>query len=251
MVVRTLLVALAAIPGAVIGSFLGTVVERLPRGLSPLRGRSACDHCGRPLDPAELVPVVSWIVQRGRCRSCGGSIGSWQLLAEMASMIIAMVAVGLWNGASALLVAVFGWQLLVLALLDARFLWLPRGLMILLGLTGGAAALAGIAPAPSPALALGGAALGYGLPWCVARAYRIARGRDGMGGGDPPLLGAIGLWVGVGGVVSTLLGASVMGLVAAVAIPAAGRKIGGQTALPLGTFLAVTAWAVFALQAMP
>ncbi len=137
MLARTLLVALAAIPGAVIGSFLGTVVERLPRGLSPLRGRSACDHCGRPLDPAELVPVVSWIVQHGRCRSCGGSIGSWQLLAEIASMIIAMVAVGLWNGASALLVAVFGWQLLVLALLDARFLWLPRGLMIFLGMTGG------------------------------------------------------------------------------------------------------------------
>ena len=68
-----LLILSAAVVGAVIGSFLGAAQVRLPEGRSVLSGRSACDTCDKQLTPMELVPVVSWLVQRGVCRSCGAA----------------------------------------------------------------------------------------------------------------------------------------------------------------------------------
>ena len=73
----------------------------------------------------------------------------------------------------------------------------------------------------------------------------MLRGRDGMGGGDPPLLGAIGLWVGPMGAIGAVIGASLAGMIAALVMLLARRPVAGDTALPLGTLLAAAAWVIF------
>jgi leader peptidase (prepilin peptidase)/N-methyltransferase len=243
----------AATLGAVIGSFLGAVLVRLPEGRSIVGGRSTCDGCGKALTVIELVPVLSWTMQRGKCRACGVSIGAGQLACELGGAAIGIGAV-LWAGDNLVLAAMlFGWQLLLLALLDLRHLWLPRVLVGGLAFSG---AMVVIARAVSlgnfdPLLvSFSGGAMGFLLLWAGARFYLKARGREGMGAGDPPLLGAIGLWLGPLGVVEVMLGASIVGIIAAIVMLVSKRKVAADTALPLGTCLAATAWPMFLLQGL-
>lgn len=245
--------AAAGVLGAIVGSFIGAALERMPVGRSVVTGRSACDSCGKALTVQELVPVLSWLVQRGRCRACDAPIGIWQIVCELGAAAIAMIAVLATDRAPPLATMVLGWQLLLLALLDLRHLWLPRVLTVLLAVSGlllAAATSWAAADWTALAMSLAGGALGFGMLWLVATVYRRARGRDGMGGGDPPLMGAIGLWVAPLGVVHVLLGASIVGLLAAVILHFAGRKIQADTALPLGTCLAAAALPVFLWQGL-
>ncbi len=247
------LVAGCAVLGAVIGSFLGAVLERLPNGRSIVTGRSACDGCGKALTVAELVPVLSWLLQRGKCRTCGSAIGRWQLACELGGAAIGIVSAVLAREGLALAAMVLGWQLLLLALLDLRHLWLPRvatGWLAVSGLVVVAARCWSDGSFDPLLVSLSGGLLGYATLWGIARVYLKARGRDGMGGGDPPLLGAIGLWVGTLGVVEVMLGASILGIAAAIVILVSKRKIAADTALPLGTCLAAAAWPIFLLQGL-
>ena len=144
---------------------------------------------------------------------------------------------------------VLGWQLLLLGLLDLRHFWLPDRLVIVLAATGLIPAL--LAAASDVSLIAGpllGATLGFGLLWLAALFYRSLRGREGLGAGDPKLLGAIGLWLGPLGVVKTLLGASLIGLAAVGALVLARRTPAADTALPLGTLLALAGFAVYLAQ---
>jgi leader peptidase (prepilin peptidase) / N-methyltransferase len=244
-------IAGAAVLGAIVGSFLGAALVRLPEKRSVVTGRSACDGCGRALTVRELIPVLSWLAQRGKCRSCGGPIGGWQLACELGGAVIAVSAVVLAGEGLALAAMLMGWQLLLLALLDLRHLWLPRVLVGWLAASGFAviAAQAWAAASFYPILvSLTGGALGFGLLWMVAKVYLKGRGREGMGAGDPPLLGAIGLWLGPLGVVEVMLGASIMGILAAIVMLVSKRNVAADTALPLGTCLAATAWPLFLLQ---
>lgn len=243
----------AAVLGAVIGSFLGAVLVRLPEGRSVVQGRSACDGCGKALTVGELVPVLSWAMQRGKCRACGVPIGAGQLACELGGAAIGMGAV-LWARDNLALAAmIFGWQLLLLALLDLRLLWLPRALVGWLALSGAVVVLAraiSVGTLDPVLVSLTGGALGYLLLWAIARFYLKARGREGMGAGDPLLMGAIGLWLGPLGVVEVMLGASIVGILAAVVMLISKRKVAADTALPLGTCLAATAWPMFLLQGL-
>ncbi|MFM2373032.1 MAG: hypothetical protein RIS85_2754 [Pseudomonadota bacterium] len=243
----------AAVLGAVIGSFLGAALERLPEGRSIITGRSACDGCGKALTVTELVPVLSWLAQRGKCRTCGGAIGAWQLGCELGGALVGIGAVLAAREGLVLAAMVLGWQLLLLALLDLRHLWLPRALVTWLAVSGAAVAGAAAWRAGSidPLLiSVTGGALGFGMLWLIARFYLKARGREGMGAGDPPLLGAIGLWLGPLGVIETMLGASIVGIAAAIVMHVSKRKVAADTALPLGTCLAATAWPLFLLQGL-
>jgi leader peptidase (prepilin peptidase) / N-methyltransferase len=243
-----MLALIAGVIGSAVGSFIGTALVRLPEERSILTGRSACDACGARIVPRDLVPMVSWAILRGKGRCCGAPIGWWQLGCELAGMLIGAVSVLIAPEGLALPAMLLGWQLLLLGVIDARHLWLPRGLTALLGVSGAGLAMwrswqeASLTPLWT---ALAGAAIGFGLLWSVARGYRMLRGRDGMGGGDPPLLGAIGMWVGPMGAIGAVIGASLLGLVAALVILLARRPLTGDTALPLGTLLASAAWAIF------
>jgi leader peptidase (prepilin peptidase)/N-methyltransferase len=231
-----------------VGSFIGTVLVRLPADRSILTGRSACDACGFGIGVRDLVPLWSWLALHGRCRACGAAIGVWQPGCELAGALIGAAAVLFAPEGLAVPAMLLGWQLLLLGVIDARHLWLPRSLVAVLAVSGAGFALlrawqdANLLPL---SYALAGGALGFGMLWAVALGYRTVRGREGMGGGDPPLLGAVGLWLGPMGVIGTVIGASLFGLAAALVMLLLRRPVAAETALPLGTLMAAAGWVIF------
>lgn len=231
---------LLAILGAIVGSFLATIVVRWPQGRSVLRGRSACDGCGRTLGAADLVPLLSAAFSRGRCRTCAARIDPAHWRIEGGAALIGAVAGFVAPGVAGLAGAVFGWLLLTLAAIDAAEMWLPDELTATLALGGVATALFGLTPGIEDRL-IGGVA-GFASLWLIAFGYRWLRGHDGMGGGDPKLYGAIGLWLGWRMLPAVLLIAALVGLGYALFQRFRGREVAGDTALPFGTFLAIAAY---------
>ncbi|MGQ2930608.1 MAG: prepilin peptidase [Sphingopyxis sp.] len=237
-------VGLAALLGLVLGSFIATLVLRWPDGRS-LLGRSHCDGCERALGPLDLVPLVSALVQHGRCRTCGARIDPFHMQVELASGLIGALALTIMPGIAGWLWALFGWLLLPLALLDARHMWLPDRLNAVLAIAG--LLLAG--PLLDTVLLDRwiGAVAGGVLLALVAFAYRRGRGQDGMGGGDPKLVAAIGCWLGWQALPLMLLLASVGGMVWALTTQKKGDQPLALRQVPFGLFATVAAWATVAL----
>jgi leader peptidase (prepilin peptidase)/N-methyltransferase len=218
-----MVIILGVVLGAILGSFLATVAIRWPREDSALRGRSACDGCGAPLAAYRLVPVISFVVQRGRAACCGMRIDRLHPAGEIAG---ALAGAAIAAAASD-------------PLLDARHYWLPNPLTAALALAGLGAGLLGLQPDLASRL-IGGAA-GYLLFAGVRLGYRRLRGREGMGGGDVKLFGAIGLWLGWQMLPLVLFGAAAAGLFWALILLATGRSLSGASRLPFGVFLALAA----------
>ncbi|WP_213979220.1 A24 family peptidase [Sphingomonas sp. dw_22] len=228
-----MLVLLLGFLGFIVGSFIAVLVIRWPQGRGSVFGRSCCDSCGRTLSPAELIPIVSAAVQRHRCRSCSARIPSihWQI--ETAAAVIGVLA-----GISAPLFqaiagAVFGWLLLALAAIDLTALLLPNALTAALALTG-----LGLGLTPQLSERLIGGLAGFVVLWGVKGLYRALRGREGLGAGDPKLLGAIGCWLGWRALPQVLLGASLLGLGYVLIERMRGNRLAGDHRLPFGAALA-------------
>lgn len=232
----------AAILGAIFGSFIGALVARWPAGRSILTGRSQCDSCGTVLKARQLIPLLSFILLRGRCAACSAAIERQSALIELAAALIGAVSLTLHPGLEGLAIACFGWLLLPLAVLDLQLYWLPHPLTAALALGGLASAALGLPPDWTSRLIGAGAGLA-GL-WLVALLYRFARQREGLGGGDPLLFGAIGLWLGWQALPIVLMIASGLGLAAALVMQRRGLAIDSVTRFPLGTLLALAAWPV-------
>ncbi|MGL3823497.1 prepilin peptidase [Sphingopyxis sp. R3-92] len=233
-------VGLAALIGLILGSFIATLVLRWPAERSVL-GRSHCDACERPLAAWDLVPLLSALLSRGRCRRCGARIDPFHSRVEIASALIGALALAFMPGVSGWLWALFGWLLLPLALLDARHLWLPDRLNALLAATG----LLFAGPLMGTVLTdrwIGAVAGGLALA-LVAWGYRRARGADGMGGGDPKLVAALGAWLGWQALPLVLLLASVGGLAWALATQGKGDQPLVQRRIPFGLFVSIAAFA--------
>lgn len=221
-----------------IGSFLGVVIRRWPRGRSIALGRSACESCGARLTAADLVPVLSYLCQRGRCRHCGARIAPAHLAIELAALAVplAQIAAGitapapLWAGCG------LGWSLLVLAGIDLRHQLLPDLLTLPLLLAG--LAYTGWQTPPALAAHALAACLAWALLAAIAALYRRLRGRDGLGLGDAKLLAAGGAWLGPAALPYVLLLAALATLAGAGLAALAGRPIDGQTRLPFGPALA-------------
>lgn len=228
---------LAGIAGAIFGSFLATLVLRWPAGRD-LRGRSACDGCGRELRAFDLIPLLSYALARGKCRTCGGRIDPVHPAIELASASLAGLAFALLPWDKALWVSGASLLLLTLAVLDARHFWLPDLLTFPLGVIG---LLASLTYEPTINERLVGAALAWSSLALIAWAYKRTRGRTGLGAGDPKLFAAIGAWVGWTMLPFVLLASSVIGLAVAAILMIAGREISATTRLPFGTLLAVAA----------
>ncbi|RYD40801.1 MAG: prepilin peptidase, partial [Sphingomonadales bacterium] len=203
-------VVFAAMTGLLLGSFIATLVLRWPAGRS-LLGRSQCDGCGRPLCGFDLVPLLSAVVSRGRCRTCKAAIDPFHWRVELGSALIGAAALALMPGTAGWLWALFGWLLLPLALLDARQFWLPDRLSASLAVVG--LLLAGpMLGTPLLDRWIGAVAGGLILA-LIAWAYRRTRGAEGMGGGDPKLVAAIGAWLGWQALPLMLLLASLGGII--------------------------------------
>ena len=231
---------LLGLTGAIMGSFTAALVIRWSDGRSVIRGRSRCDRCAAPVRARDLVPVLSFVALRGRCRDCGVAIDprhpAIELTAAAVGAVAGLVAPG-WAGIAG---AVFGWLLIALAALDLAAFWLPDRLTGALAASGLVAGLAGLDP-PIVDRAIGGIA-GFALLWGIGAAYRRARGRDGLGGGDPKLFGAIGLWLGWRTLPAVLLVACMVGLGVVLFQRLRGRAMARDAAVPLGTLLAIAAY---------
>lgn len=180
------LLAFAAVLGSLIGSFANVVIYRLPRGESVVFPGSGCPRCGRRLGPLELVPVLSWAAQGGRCRGCSGGISARYPLVELGMAALFVLLLLRWpplvHGATVVPLLAVGAALLILALIDIDTFTLPDSLTLPAVAVAVAAPLL-YSPAsglPDLAGALFGAAIGAGALTLVNRVGGLAlrRGRD-------------------------------------------------------------------------
>lgn len=232
-----------AVLGAVIGSFLATLVIRWPQDRSVMRGRSACDCCGRVLGIIDLLPLVGFMLRRGRCATCHAPIDRRHVTIELVCAVVGAASLGVAPDIAGLLGAAFGWLLVALAALDTEHFWLPNPLVAAVALVGAAGLMLGYAPDLVSRLA--GGVAGYAALALIAISYRAVRRRHGMGGGDPKLLGAIGLTLGWQALPFVLLGASLAGLVLVAIRRLCGESVRGDQQVPLGALMAVVAWPIW------
>ena len=235
--------ALGLILGAIVGSFLATLMIRWPRGRSVIAGRSRCDSCGVALGPRDLVPLLSYAALHGRCRRCGARIDKRHIATELAAALLGLIALIAHPLPLAAVTLLLGLWLLLIAALDVEHHWLPDKLTLPLIPLGLVAAWAGYGPPLDQRLI--GAALGWAVLFAIAALYRRLRGREGMGGGDPKLLAALGAWVGALQLPFVLLGAGLLGLAAALLMRLRGEEVTGSSRLPLGALMAVAAWPIW------
>jgi leader peptidase (prepilin peptidase)/N-methyltransferase len=184
------------------------------------------------LGPLQLVPVLSFLIQRGRCVRCDAAIAPRHLAIELAAGAIGAALLWRWPGVDGLWLALVGWWLLTLIILDAEHQWLPDVLTLPL------IPVALLLPGPPLSERLWGAGLGFAGLWLVGVAYRWWRGHDGLGGGDPKLLAGLGAMLGAWALPLLISAAAGVGLGLAGWDALRGRHVTGMTRLPLGALLA-------------
>ncbi len=218
--------------GAIVGSFLNVVVYRLPRRESVVKPASHCTSCGSTLKPYDKVPVLSWMLLRGRCRNCSAPISSRYPIVEGLCALLCVAAV-LAGGSTATIAlnVVFILLLVPIALIDLEHRVIPNRLTAL-----GAVLALGIGtaldPSGEPARLIAGSAAGGAL-LLAALAYP-----GGMGMGDVKLAGVMGLFLG-SAVAPAMLIALLAGVLYGALIGAReGARAAGKTAIPFGPFLA-------------
>ncbi len=256
---------LAALLGACMGSFLNVVAWRLPREESVVHPGSHCPRCGTALRWFENVPVLSWLLLRGRCRHCGAPIAARYPLVELLTAGLWVAATlaqpsGLGPEPAPLLQALAGWLLLSwlipLTLIDLDRLWLPEGLCRF-GLLLGLATTTAIGLSQGVELGrtlllhhlLAAAAGLLGFETVSAGAEKLI-GRPALGLGDAKLAALLGAWLGLTGLGLTVVLAVFSGAVVGVAGRLSGR-LGRHEPFPFGPFLAAGGAAVWLLGNQP
>ncbi len=233
-----------------VGSFIALLGLRLPEGKPVVWGRSACPHCGHQLAVRDLVPILSWIANRARCRLCRGPISLYYPLVELAAMVVAGLSVVSFDGAQAWLSAGLGWSLLGLAITDWRAFILPDALTLPLVPIGLFQAWS-IAGTNSVAALLDrgiGALSGFLIFWGLGWAYLRLRQRAGLGLGDAKLMAAAGAWLGWAALPWVVLLAGSAGLLGAVLANRDKGLPAADLAVPFGTYLAASIGVIWFLR---
>jgi leader peptidase (prepilin peptidase)/N-methyltransferase len=244
--------------GLLIGSFLNVVIHRMPKmlerefenacaehvGKDPVHTdtytlsvpRSACPHCGHKITAIENIPVVSYLVLRGKCRGCKAKISVRYPIIELISGSLA--AWMIWQFGSGWLgmgAVVFGFMLIAMTCIDLDTQYLPDDLTLplmwlglLINLNGGFASLHD---------AVIGAVAGYLILWSINALFKLVRKMDGMGGGDFKLLAALGAWMGWQMLPAIILLSSVVGAVVGITMMLVAGS-GRETKIPFGPYLA-------------
>lgn len=227
----------------IIGSFIGVVVRRYPRGEAIGWSRSRCEGCGTVLAPRDLVPLLSWAATLGRCRHCRRRLSWFYPAIEMAALLIALIAVAIDGAPRVWLDCLFGWWLLALSWIDLRYWVLPDVLTLPL-IVAGLSAAALLDPESLLDRALG-AVLGYLAFRGLAAIYRALRRREGLGAGDAKLLSALGAWIGLVALPQVILAGALGGLVTAGVLHLSGTRLRASSGLPFGPLLALPAWIIW------
>ncbi len=235
---NSLMVVIVAAFGLIFGSFLNVCIYRLPRRESLVFPASHCTACGRSLRWFENIPVVSYLVLRGRCRTCGVRISLVYPVIELAAAIVAVV----WYeqfGLSLLFASrlVFAFALLVLFMIDLRERILPNVITLPGILVGFVFSLVG---PPGWLESLIGIVAGGGVLFLMAEAYYRVRHEEGMGMGDVKMLAMVGAFLGWKLMLLALILSSLVGAVVGLGMIVT-RKGDMKYALPYGTFLALAA----------
>lgn len=256
----------AALFGLAVGSFLNVVILRLPRRLEwqwqrdsrevlgepelydpPPPGivvePSHCPHCKHKLAWWENIPVLSYAMLRGRCRGCQTRISPQYPLVELLMMLLVLACVWRfgfgWRGFGAMLLSAF---LVSLSGIDLRTRLLPDQLTLPLMWLGLIACVENLYIGQKSALL--GVMAGYFSLWSVYWLFKQLTGKEGMGYGDFKLLGALGAWVGLKGILPIIMISSIVGaVVGSIWLAAKGRD--RATPIPFGPYLAIAGWVTF------
>lgn len=259
----SILLPVAGLLGLLVGSFLNVVIVRLPQMMEAAWRRecatlqeqdpptdtqtisiawppSRCNHCQTPIRPWQNIPLISYLLLRGRCASCKAPI-SWQypvveLLAGLVSILV------LWRfglTAAGCAAVILSWALLALSVIDLRTRLLPDDITLPLLWFGLLLNTGGVFT--DPVSSVTGAAAGYLSLWLIYHGFRLLTGKEGMGYGDFKLFAVFGAWLGWQQLpliilLSSLVGAIVGGLLLVIS------KMPEDRALPFGPFLAGAGW---------
>jgi leader peptidase (prepilin peptidase)/N-methyltransferase len=204
---------------------------------------SHCPHCKHKLSWYENIPLFSWLVLRGKCRHCHAPISAQYPLVEFATMLLVLACVWQfgfgWRGFGAVLFTCF---LVSLAGIDLRTRLLPDQLTLPLLWLGLIASVENLFVGQKAALL--GVMAGYFSLWSVYWVFKQLTGKEGMGYGDFKLLAAIGAWVGLRGILPTILISSIVGaVIGSIWLFAKGRD--RSTQIPFGPYLAIAGWIAF------
>jgi len=251
--------ALAGVLGLLVGSFLNVVIYRLPQMLErqwaaecaelagkPLEEappfnlvspRSRCRQCGHLIRWYENVPILSYLLLRGKCSACGAAIGLRYPLVEFATAVLFFLSVWHWGATPAGAVwCGFSAAIVALALIDWDTTLLPDDITLPLLWAGLIVAALRWTDVTLPQ-ALWGAVAGYLSLWLIYQGFKLLTGREGMGYGDFKLFAALGAWFGWTALIPIILMASIIGAVVGIAMKfSSGLREGGY--VPFGPFLA-------------
>ena len=225
--------------GSVVGSFLNVCIHRLPRGESIIRPGSHCPHCRSPIAFYDNVPILSYLILRGRCRSCGGRISPHYPLVEAmggAGAVAAAIKFGF--SPQALIYFALLCSLIVVSFIDLDHMIIPDEISL-----GGLAvglALSFLHLLHGPKEALGGALVGGGTLWVVAEGHHLLTRREGMGGGDIKLMAMVGSFLGWKGVIFSIFSGSLFGSIVGLILMRA-KGADSKYAIPFGPFLSLGA----------
>ena len=228
-----LLAVVCGVLGLAVGSFLNVVVWRVPRGESVVRPPSACPACSAPVRPRDNVPVVSWVLLRGRCRDCAAPVSRRYPLVELATgLLCAAVVLAKGPDEDAVLGLALVLSLVPVSLIDLDFRIIPNVLM-LIGTVVAIALVLLVDPDGIVEHLIAGLVAG-GFFFVAAVAYPA-----GMGMGDVKLAGVLGLFLGREVAVAVFAALILGSVVGALIIARKGAKEGRKTAVPFGPFLAL------------
>lgn len=244
--------------GLIVGSFLNVVILRLPKMMEQDWQRECCEvldqpasvqepislshpgshcpGCGAAIKPWQNIPVISWLVLRGRCAQCGMGISVRYPAVELITGVLSgLVAWHFGFGIEALSALALIWMLVALTGIDIDTQLLPDSITLPLLWLGLAVNLFAVWTPLSSAVM--GAMLGYGSLWSVYWLFKLVTGKEGMGYGDFKLLGALGAWFGWQAVPLMILLSSFVGAALGIAILLSKRQ-GRDTPMPFGPYLA-------------
>ncbi len=251
--------------GLMVGSFLNVVIYRLPiminrawsRECREIQGEpepdvvgqptynlvipaSSCPHCQRPIRAVENIPVLSYLILRGRCAGCGTAITRRYPAIELVTGLLSIVvAVHYGFSIEALAALVFTWALIPLFMIDFDHQILPDSITLPLLWAGLLLSLSGIFVNSHTSII--GAAAGYLSLWSIYHLFKLLTGKEGMGYGDFKLLGAIGAWVGWQLLPVVILFSSVVGAAIGIGLILLKGRDHNQP-MPFGPFLAAAGW---------
>lgn len=246
--------AIIVILGLCVGSFLNVVIYRLPlmimqepdSNLTLWLPRSHCPNCKKAVLAYDNIPIISWLLLRGRCRSCSQPISYRYPMLELLTLLATMIIAGLFTENNLLLAALFfTWILICLTVIDFDHQLLPDILTLSL-LWGGLLFHINSETLPLSDSVIGAIA-GYLVLWTIYWLFRLATGKEGLGYGDFKLLAALGAWLGWEALPHVILGASIFGIVFVIMVHSKCVSM-FKKEFPFGPFLSLSGWLMFLLQ---